>query len=75
MQALELVKNRETREPDPELTAATVQRAQQLGLLLLACGTSANVIRLLPPLTISDELLAEGLDILAQALRTGTSRS
>ncbi len=39
------------------------------GVLTLVCGTFGNVIRLLPPLVIGDDLLAEGLDILAAALR------
>ena len=38
------------------------------GLLLLACGLHGNVIRLLPPLTITDEELARGLEILEAAL-------
>jgi len=35
---------------------------------VLTCGTYANVLRFLPPLTISDELLNEGLDVLADAI-------
>jgi len=69
MQALELVKDRPTREPDSALTASTLQQAQKRGLLLLSCGASANVIRLLPPLTVSEEHLQEGLNILEAALR------
>jgi 4-aminobutyrate aminotransferase/(S)-3-amino-2-methylpropionate transaminase len=37
-------------------------------VVILTAGTFGNVIRLLPPLVISDELLAEGLDVLADAL-------
>jgi 4-aminobutyrate aminotransferase-like enzyme len=37
-------------------------------LILLSCGTSANVVRLLAPLTIPDAVLAEGLDVLAASL-------
>jgi 4-aminobutyrate aminotransferase-like enzyme len=43
--------------------------AETRGLILLSCGTSANVVRLLAPLTIPDAVLSEGLDILAAALR------
>ena len=39
------------------------------GVLVLTCGTYGNVIRFLPPLTIDDELLVEGLDILAEGLK------
>jgi 4-aminobutyrate aminotransferase-like enzyme len=37
--------------------------------VLLSCGTSANVVRLLSPLTISDAILEEGLNILAAAVK------
>ena len=45
------------------------QRAHQRGLLLLTCGTQGESIRLLFPLTASDEIVEEGLDLLASALR------
>jgi 4-aminobutyrate aminotransferase-like enzyme len=43
--------------------------AEQRGLILLSCGTAANVVRLLAPLTIPDAVLAEGLELLAAALK------
>ena len=43
--------------------------AREHGLLLLACGLYGNVIRLLPPLTIGDGELGEGLDALESSLR------
>ena len=49
--------------------AAVLTHAEARGLILLSCGTSANVVRLLAPLTIPDAVLNEGLDILAAALR------
>jgi 4-aminobutyrate aminotransferase / (S)-3-amino-2-methylpropionate transaminase / 5-aminovalerate transaminase len=55
--------------PAPELAAATVAAARERGLLLLSCGLYGNVIRLLPPISIADEDLAEGLDALEAALR------
>src|SRR5208282_5969233 len=51
MVAMELVKDRKTKEPDAALTSAVVAQAEQRGLILLSCGTSANVVRLLSPLT------------------------
>jgi 4-aminobutyrate aminotransferase/4-aminobutyrate aminotransferase/(S)-3-amino-2-methylpropionate transaminase len=69
MVALELVKDPKTREPDPETTAAVLAHAEKRGLILLSCGTSANVVRLLAPLTIPDALLEEGLTALAAALK------
>jgi 4-aminobutyrate aminotransferase/4-aminobutyrate aminotransferase/(S)-3-amino-2-methylpropionate transaminase len=68
MVAFELVKDPKTREPDPELTAAILAHAEQRGLILLSCGTSANVVRLLAPLTIPDTVLSEGLRILSEAV-------
>jgi 4-aminobutyrate aminotransferase/(S)-3-amino-2-methylpropionate transaminase len=39
------------------------------GVIILTCGTYGNVIRLLPPLVITDELLADGLEVLAAAIK------
>src|SRR5712671_37947 len=69
MVAFELVKDPKTKEPDAELTAAVLTHAEQRGLILLSCGTSANVVRLLAPLTIPDAMLSEGLDLLAASLK------
>ena len=68
MVAMELVKDRESREPAPALTKALVQAAAAKGLVILSCGTYANVIRFLLPLVASDTLIDEGLDILESAL-------
>jgi 4-aminobutyrate aminotransferase/4-aminobutyrate aminotransferase/(S)-3-amino-2-methylpropionate transaminase len=75
MVAFELVKDRQTREPDAKLTAAIVAEAEKRGLILLSCGTSANVVRLLSPLTVQDNVLEEGLNILAEAVYAATGRS
>ena len=69
MIAVELVKSG-TAEPDPELTKALCTKAHAQGVLVLSCGTFGNILRFLPPLTISDELLLEGLDVLADILAT-----
>ncbi len=68
MLAFELVKNGDAAEPDAELTRQLVAAAYENGLVLLSCGVNGNVIRMLPALTISDELLDEGLDILEACL-------
>jgi 4-aminobutyrate aminotransferase len=70
MLALELVAGG---APAPELAAATVAAARERGLLLLSCGLYGNVIRLLPPISIRDDDLAEGLDALEAALRVAAS--
>ncbi len=64
MIAIELVKQGDVTQPDAELTKAVVAEAYQQGLVLLSCGSRGNVIRFLPPLTISDALIDEGLDVL-----------
>lgn len=68
MVAMELVKDRISREPHAELTKALTAKAHERGLMLLSCGTGANVIRILVPLTASNDLVDEGLDILEHAL-------
>ncbi|MFJ8577089.1 4-aminobutyrate--2-oxoglutarate transaminase [Micromonospora sp. NPDC093277] len=56
-----------TLTPDPAATAAISAACHAAGLLTLTCGTYGNVLRFLPPLVISDDELARGLDILAAA--------
>ncbi|CAM3512825.1 4-aminobutyrate--2-oxoglutarate transaminase [Mycobacterium frederiksbergense] len=68
MIAVELVKPGGI-EPDAELTKALCAAAHSQGVIVLSCGTYGNVLRFLPPLAISDELLNEGLDVLAAALK------
>ncbi|WAC89635.1 4-aminobutyrate--2-oxoglutarate transaminase [Mycobacterium sp. Aquia_213] len=63
MIAVELVKSG-TSDPDAELTNKLATAAGAAGVIVLTCGMFGNVIRLLPPLTISDELLTEGLEVL-----------
>ncbi|WIM88524.1 4-aminobutyrate--2-oxoglutarate transaminase [Candidatus Mycobacterium wuenschmannii] len=58
----------DTAEPDAKLTNALAAGAHAAGVIVLTAGTFGNVIRFLPPLTISDELLNEGLDVLTDLL-------
>ena len=71
MQAIELVQ-RDTIDPHPELAKAVAGHAAANAVLVLVTGTYGNVLRFLPPLTISDALLEEAFDVLeegfAQAL-------
>ena len=69
MVAFDIVKERGSDEPDSEATRRVVQRATELGLILLSCGTNANTIRILTPLTASDFLVDEGMGLLETALR------
>ena len=68
MVAMELFKGGEQRLPDPDLAKQLVAAAAQRGLILLSCGIFGNTIRVLVPLTASDELVDEGLDIIESCL-------
>ena len=68
MVAIELV-DPATGAPDAALTNAVAKYAHANGVVLLTCGTYGNVIRFLPPLTISDELLIDGLSVVAEGLK------
>jgi 4-aminobutyrate aminotransferase / (S)-3-amino-2-methylpropionate transaminase / 5-aminovalerate transaminase len=73
MVAIELCKNGDVGQPDAALTKRVVTEAARRGLILLSCGTSANVIRILVPLTAADALLDEGMAILAESLAVCTA--
>lgn len=68
MRAIELVKNRETKEPNAEAAKALIKLAYEQGLILMGAGTFGNVIRFLPPLCIQEKELLEGLKIVDQGL-------
>jgi 4-aminobutyrate aminotransferase / (S)-3-amino-2-methylpropionate transaminase / 5-aminovalerate transaminase len=70
MIALELMTDGDSNVPNPELTKAIIGKAVEYGLILLSCGYNANVIRFLPPLTISDEVANEGLDKFSELFRS-----
>jgi 4-aminobutyrate aminotransferase/(S)-3-amino-2-methylpropionate transaminase len=56
--------------PDPTLTTQIAHACHNASVVVLACGTYANVIRLLPPLVIPRDLLTVGLDVLTHTLLT-----
>jgi 4-aminobutyrate aminotransferase/(S)-3-amino-2-methylpropionate transaminase len=56
--------------PDSAAAAAIAAMCHAEGVVVLTCGTWGNVVRLLPPLTIDEALLADGLDVLARAARS-----
>jgi 4-aminobutyrate aminotransferase len=74
MCAIELVKDTTSGEPAPLLTSALLKTASDRGLILLSCGTYGNVIRFLVPLTASDALVREGMDIFAASLTEAVGR-
>jgi 4-aminobutyrate aminotransferase / (S)-3-amino-2-methylpropionate transaminase / 5-aminovalerate transaminase len=67
MQAMEFVRPG-TLEPDAAAAGAIAKACHAAGVVVLTCGTFGNVIRLLPPLMIDDTLLADGLDVLSEAV-------
>ena len=74
MVGIELVKDRVTREPAKRETQAIITSACKHGVILIAAGTYGNVVRFLAPLTIADEQLDEGLEILAQCFTAACSQ-
>ncbi len=68
MVAFELVTERGTHTPDPAATKALLAKAEENGLVLLSCGVFGNAIRILVPLTASDELVEEGLGIIERSM-------
>jgi 4-aminobutyrate aminotransferase / (S)-3-amino-2-methylpropionate transaminase / 5-aminovalerate transaminase len=67
MVAVELVRPG-TSDPDPDLARTVAAGAHAEGLVVLTCGTFGNVLRFLPPLSMPDHLLAEGLDLLERVI-------
>jgi 4-aminobutyrate aminotransferase/(S)-3-amino-2-methylpropionate transaminase len=70
MLAIELVRDRETKEPDAERAAAVVEDAARNGVLLIKSGIYSNCIRVLTPLVITDAELDEALSVWEQALES-----
>lgn len=68
MAAFDLVRDKASNEPDAQLTQSLCAQARANGLILLSCGLYGNAIRILVPVTVSDEVLAEGLDIIERNL-------
>ncbi len=77
MTAMELVHHRSSRAPAPDIAVAVLREAHARGLALLRAGLHDNVIRLLMPLTVTDEELTAGMNILEEALEavSGTIRA
>ena len=68
MLAIELVRDRETKEPNADLAQQVVDRARDRGLLVLKCGPHKNVVRLLPPLVATADDIVRALEIVTASL-------
>ena len=74
MLAIEFIRDEETWSPDTETCQKVIQEARDNGVILAGAGLSKNVIRLLLPLVITDEQLAEGLDIIGKAVAAAAKK-
>jgi 4-aminobutyrate aminotransferase len=70
MVGVEFVRDRVTGEPDGDLATAVVARSAELGLLVLSCGLSHQVVRWIPPLDAASAEISEAIEIFGEALRT-----
>lgn len=61
---MELVRNRQTREPAKAETAKLIYRAYELGLVLYHVGTNGNVLEMTPPLTVTEDDIHHAADLL-----------
>ena len=68
MVAMELVDDRRTKHPAKHAAGRVIEECYRQGVIVLKAGTYDNVIRFLPPLTITDDLLEEGFDVVEKAL-------
>jgi 4-aminobutyrate aminotransferase / (S)-3-amino-2-methylpropionate transaminase / 5-aminovalerate transaminase len=72
MAAVELVTDRETKEPAKGVAGRVIEECYREGVIVLKAGTYDNVVRLLPPLTIGEALLDEGLSVVDKAVAAAT---
>jgi 4-aminobutyrate aminotransferase/(S)-3-amino-2-methylpropionate transaminase len=68
MVAMELVEDRQTKAPANHAASRLIEECYAQGVIILKAGTYDNVIRFLPPLTIQEDLLGEGLDVVEKAI-------
>ncbi len=69
MAAVEFVSDRGRKTPDPAAASRVLARCHEEGVIALKAGTFDNVVRILPPLVIGEDLLLEGLDVIEKAIR------
>jgi 4-aminobutyrate aminotransferase/(S)-3-amino-2-methylpropionate transaminase len=69
MVGMELVKDRQSKEPAGDEAAELVKRSYEEGLIVISCGVYHNVIRILVPLVITDDELEQGFAVLEDRLR------
>ena len=70
MQGIELVKDRNSKEPAPEATKHLFEVTRKLGLIIGKGGLYGNVVRIAPPMTVNEEEIAMALDVLDKGFNT-----
>jgi 4-aminobutyrate aminotransferase / (S)-3-amino-2-methylpropionate transaminase / 5-aminovalerate transaminase len=73
MVGVEFVKNRETKEPNPEMVSRITGSTTSRGVVSVSCGIYKNVLRHLMPIVITDEQLEEGLDVMIDSAKAARS--
>jgi len=68
MMGVEFVKDRKTKEPDPETLTALLKGCEENGLIMIGCGPFANIVRFYPPLCVTKEQIDRGIDIIEKVL-------
>jgi 4-aminobutyrate aminotransferase/(S)-3-amino-2-methylpropionate transaminase len=68
MRLIEFVKDRNSKDPDPDITLEIIKDAVSKGLIMIRAGLFSNCLRLLPPVVITDEQIVEALGVLEGAI-------
>lgn len=74
MRLIEFVKDRNSKDPDPEITLEIIKDAVSKGLIMIRAGLFSNCLRLLPPVVITDEQIVEALGVLEGAIERACSK-
>ncbi len=69
MLLIELVADRETKAPAPAHAVAVIKRSVANGVILIRAGLYSNCVRFMPPLSITEDQLREGLAVVGEAIR------
>jgi len=75
MRLIEFVKDRNSKDPDPEITLEIIKDAVSKGLIMIRAGLFSNCLRLLPPIVITDEQITEALGVLEGAIERACLKS
>lgn len=74
MRLVEFVKDRDSKDPDMDVTLEIIRDAVSHGLIMIRAGMFSNCLRLLPPIVITDEQLTEALSVLEEAIQRADNK-